>query len=236
MGTRTNIIWGGLAFRSRRNRYSAQGGGGIPSVLDDGNTFAWYDYMENVTTSGSDVTEWGDKTGNGNNLTSASQPPELTDTGILFNGTDEELSSGAKTLNQPEFIYMVFKQVTWALNDYVFDGRTTISGALTQDATSGEIKAAAGSFSAANSNLPINTYGIVRVLFNGALSKLVVNDTTPITGDFGSANMSGFTLGRRGQSTRFSNIEVKEIIIRKTADTEPDETAIYNYLKNKYSL
>jgi hypothetical protein len=34
----------------------------------------------------------------------------------------------------------------------------------------------------------------------------------------------------------FTNIEVKEIILRAGSDTPATRTAIYNYLKGRYSL
>ena len=49
--------------------------------------------------------------------------------------------------------------------------------------------------------------------------------------------MGGFTLGAiGGAATDFSNIEVKEVIIRNVADTTQDEGTIYNYLADKYSI
>jgi hypothetical protein len=48
--------------------------------------------------------------------------------------------------------------------------------------------------------------------------------------------MGGFTLGSNQYQEAWSNIQVKEIIIRKVSDSTADEAAIYNYLKDKYGL
>jgi len=224
------------------------GGGGASylAVLDDGNTVAWFDYLKNVTKDGSDlVSVWGDKSVdslgalNGNDLLQAtgSNQPIVNANGILFDGIDNFMKCAAFTLVQPEFIYMVVNQVSWANFDYIFDGNTTNSGNLYQTGVSPEIAAVAGISSGRNDNLIIGIYGIVRILFDGVNSKLIVNNTSPISGDFGLRNMGGFYLGAISPAIGFfANIEVKEIIIRKVADNATDEQAIYEYLAEKYSI
>jgi hypothetical protein len=213
---------------------------GYPSILDDGNTVAWYDYQENITKDGANlVSVWGDKSGNSNDLLQAvgTNQSLWTSNGVLFDGIDNFMKTAPFTLNQPESIYIVFKQKTWTASDRVFDANTASDGFLDQIGTTPNIRTFAGITSAENSNLPLDTYGIVRVLFNGVSSKLQVNETTAITGDFGANNLGGFTLGARATgASQFSDIEVKEIIIRKVADTTQNETTIYNYLANKYSI
>ena len=208
-----------------------------PEVLFDGNTVAWFDYLENITEV-TGVSVWGDKSGNSNDLLQAdtSKQPTLNVNGILFDGVDNFMKAVAFTLIQPEFIYIVFKQITWVLNDYIFDGNTGNRGSVFQNNESSKLAAHAGSLSSRNDNLSLDTYGIIRVLYNGASSKLQVNNTIAITGDFGSNDMGGFTLGAGGTDAFFGNIEVKEVIIRKVADEAVDEASIYNYLSNKYGI
>ena len=96
---------------------------------------------------------------------------------------------------------------------------------------------AGGSFSADENNLLIDTYGIVRCLFNGASSTLQVNNNTQITGDFGANDLGGFVLGADGNlASRFTHMEVKEVIVRNVADSAQDEGTIYNYLSSKYGI
>ena len=157
--------------------------------------------------------------------------------GILFDGVDNFLKASAFTLEQPEMIYIVFKQVSWTDNDRIFDGDGSDSGGMYQKDSSPNIKVIAGAPSNANANLVVNTFGIIRLLFNGASSKLQVNETVAVTGNFGANNMGGFTLGQQGGGVlRFGNIQVKEIILRKIADAAGDEQDIYDYLENKYGL
>jgi hypothetical protein len=216
-----------------------------PPVIEDGNTVVWYlsDDLTTITKDGSDfVSEWRDKLGSGHDLlqsTGASQPL-LTEAGILFDGIDDFMKCVAFTLVQPEQIYMVFKQVTYTSGDRIFDGDLNNSGMLRQKYPGGvspELECYAGSFSTSNSNLLLNTFGITRILFNGASSKFQINETTEWIGDLGAFDMGGFTLGRIGGSdTGWGNIEVKEIIIRKVADSAQDEQDIYDYLANKHNI
>ena len=220
-----------LMLRKKRATY--------PAILDDTNTVLWVDYQTNITKDGSDlVSVWGDKSGNGNDLLQAvgtNQPLQTAD-GILFDGVDNFMKAVAFTLVQPEIIYIVFKPVSWGVNRTIFDGNSSLSGALFQGGSTPELKMYAGSVSPVNANATIGTYHIARVLFNGASSKMIINETTPLTGNFGASNMGGFNLGQRGSGSSFSNIEVKEVIIRKIADTSPNEAEIYAYLSSKYGI
>ena len=208
-------------------------------VLADGSTMLWVDSEENVTKNGANhVSVWGDKSGNGNDLLQAtgSAQPLYSTNGILFDGDNDFMKALPFTLVQPEMVYIVFKQVTWTLNDRIYDGDGYLAMVISQALSTPALNMHAGS-SLNNTNLPVNTFGILRALYNGANSKLIINDTTPITGDVGTNNAGGFTLAKKGDSnSRFGNIEVKEIIIRKVADSVTNESLIYQYLSNKYGI
>lgn len=215
--------------------------GGAPAILQDGNTVAWFDADPfYITKDGSNfVSQWADKSGNSNHLLQAAgtKQPLWSADGVLGDGIDNIMQTGVFTFNQPEMIYWVARQITWTDTDRFGDGLNDVSGVITQFTGSPKINAYAGAFSGDNGNLTLNTFGIIRVLFNGASSKLIVNETTPVTGDFGAANMGGITLfGRGNDVANWGNVEFKEAIYRKIADTAPNEQAIHDYLKNKYSL
>lgn len=212
----------------------------IPKVLYDGNTVAWYDYLIGVTKDGSNlVSKWEDKLGSGHDLLQAtgSYQPLWSNTGIQFDGIDDYLKTVPFTFNQPEFVYIVFKQNTHSNLDYVLDGNTVASLAFQQVTPSPDLKVYAGVLSPADSNLTLNTYGIARILANGASSKFQINDNTAWTGDLGANNMGAITLATRGDAlANFGHICIKEAIFRKVADGSTDETNIYNYLARKYNI
>ena len=212
-------------------------------ILADGNTVLWVDSEENVTKNGANhVSVWGDKSGNGNDLlqaTGASQPLYSTN-GILFDGVNDFLKAAAFTLVQPEMIYIVFKQVTWSFSTRVFDGDSTNAMVLSQYQTTPslnmQVSGYSSSLSVKNTNLPVNTFGIARCLYDGVNSKFIIDDTTPVTGSVSTLSAGGFSLGARGSNALHSNIEVKEVIIRKVADSATNEDLIYQYLSNKYGI
>ena len=215
-------------------------GEGIPSIINDGNTDAWFDSAEAwITKDGSDfVSNWLDRSGNTNNLLQAigTNQPLWTTNGVLFDGVDNFMKA-VFTLIQPTFIYIVLNQISWTSGDYIFDGNGNDKGLLHQIGTTPGLKVYAGALSAEDSNLSIGSFGIARVLFNGVSSKFIINENTPNTGDFGAIAMDGFVFGARGAPTSpYGNIQVKEIIIRKIADAAGDEADIYNYLKSKYGI
>lgn len=222
------------------NRFRA-GGASYPAVLDDGNTVAWFDSAENITKDGSNlVSAWGDKSGLSHHLLQAgadAAKPLWSANGVLFDGTSDFMKCAAFTLVQPELIYMVFKQVTWTSADYIWDGNANLSGTLIQRTATPNFALYAGGYAADNANLALNTFGIIRALYSGAASKIIINETAPTTGTVtAGTSMGGFTLGSRSDGSSYSNIEVKEIIIRKIADTAPNEALIYEYLKKKFGF
>lgn len=212
------------------------------TVRDITKTVAWYASDAHVVKDANNfVYKWEDNNAViVNDLIQAigtAQPLWTTD-GVLFDGIDNYLKTAAiAALDQPEFIYAIIKQLSFTAGDYIFDGSASNKGALFQGATSPLLAANAGTSSAPSSDLILNTWGIVRVLFNGVNSKLQVNDNAPITWNCGTNQMQSFVLGTKGSAiSGWSNIQVKEIILRNVDDTGADEIAIYNYLATKYGF
>jgi hypothetical protein len=134
---------------------------------------------------------------------------------------------------QPEMFYIVLKQVTWTANERFFDGNVISSVFLQQrfGGISPQIEMYGGVMLGNCIDLILNTYGVVRMLFNGVNSSLQVNQSPVIAGNAGLNNSNGLTLGSRTGGLSFCNIEVKEIILRRIADTAANQLLIYNYLK-----
>jgi len=148
---------------------------------------------------------------------------------LLFNGVDSFLKTAPFTLNQPTTVYFLGRQVTWTSSMIIYDGDAVNSGVLQQTASSPQIRAFAGSGSATISP-NLGAYAVVSTVFNGAASVLQLNLDSPVTGNFGSANMGGFTLGRNGLSGAFSNIQCKEVLIYNSAHDANQRAAVIAYL------
>jgi hypothetical protein len=85
--------------------------------------------------------------------------------------------------------------------------------------------------------LVLDTFGIVRCIFDGANSFIQVNNEAGDGGSTGANTFGGFTLGAQYDGVAgVSKIEVKEIVCRTVHDSAGDQTAIVNYLNAKYTI
>jgi hypothetical protein len=225
---------------SQKNVYGTIAQGGyvnlFPSVITDNSPGWWIaDDLSTITKDGAErMSEWRDFLGSGHDLLQATgaDQPLWSATGILFDGISEFMKAVPFVLVQPEIIYIVFRQITWAGSKHIFDGNATDSGALLQGLGSPDLYINSGTPGVGGGvDLVLNTFGIVRIIFNGVNGSIQINEVVPITGNAGALNMGGFTLGARGDITRWSHIEVKEVGIMPGDMGEAD---IYNYLDNKY--
>jgi hypothetical protein len=223
----TSIRRGGLAFTDYRLHVSFS-----DWVLSQ-SPAAWFRFNLGITETGQGVSQWDDQSVNARHLkqgTDAARPAKQADGSILFNGTDEFLKCDAFTLDQPETVYFLGKQVTWTAGDSLFDGNAANMGKLAQTVTTPGVSINAGSQVAQNGDFVVDTYGVVSVVINGASSLIQVNNSTATTGNAGAGNMGGFALGARGDSTNFSNIQVKEAILFPSAHDAATRKKIINYL------
>jgi hypothetical protein len=169
-----------------------------------------------------------------------SKPAQIVDRpSLLFDGAAHFMKCNAFTLNQPETIYLVAKQVTWTRNDEIFDGNADgFAGALVQyDLASPKLSLFAGTaLSAENTNLALGSNGVICAVFNGASSSLQINNTTATSGSIGTQNMSGFTLGAARDNTAHSNIQAYEALIYNVAHDSATRANIIRALMSKHGV
>jgi hypothetical protein len=187
------------------------------------------------TVTGSGISQWNDSSGNGRHLlqgTDAARPTGQSDGSALFNGTSHFLKCSAFTLNQPTWVVMAVKQVSWTASDTFFDGNADATGRLYQIASSPRILADAGTAGITSTpNLAVDVTGVVSIILNGASSSLRVNNTAATTGNAGAGNMGGFTLGTRGSTAdRFANIQVYEVAIFPIAPSAAQQDQMVRYM------
>ena len=219
---------------NRLGGLNASGGGAGASFVAGLRPAAWFRYGDGITSAGGLVSAWADQSGNARPLlqaTGTNQPTLQADGSILSDGVDNFLKADAFTLNQPATFYFLGRQVTWTSPDRILDGNASDSTRLAQTGTTPEIVAFAGSSLSANTNFTLNAYAALCVVYNGASSVCQVNNTTPITGDAGANNPSGFTLGAIGDgSSAWSNIQVKEIVLFAAAHDAATRSRVIRYL------
>lgn len=190
---------------------------------------AWFRF--NV---GNTVSQWTDQSGNANHLlqgTVAAQPTIATDGSYVFDGVGQYMKCTAFTLNQPETIYILGKQITWTLNDCWTDGNGARGLQIVQTNTTPKVSMDAGATVLGPSTLALDAYGVIAAVFNGTASMIQVNSGAPVTGDGGSNNAGGFNLATNGIATTFANIQVKEVVIFADAHDAPTRARVISYLK-----
>lgn len=194
---------------------------------------AWFRYGQSITSVAGAVSQWADVSGNNNHLkqaTGTNQPALQSDGSILFDGVDNFMQTDAFTLNKPQTVYMLGKQLAWTDTDGIWDGRTADAVMLLeQRTTTPGVRLNASGTSALNSDWPLNTYAVVAAVYNDASSSLQINNGIPVTGTLGS-NAGGFTLGKRQGQLFFANIQDKETIVFPVAHASETRAHIITYL------
>jgi hypothetical protein len=209
------------------------------NVVEDGNTVGWYllSDLATITKDGSNfVSQISDKLGGGNNLlqvVGGYQPLWISPGTILLDGDDNYIGANF-AFAQPCYMYIVMRQITWGPSaDYYWSGK--LSNAFTQArVVSPIIRYNAGSF-VNLSTMPVNTWVVQRVLFNGVTSKVIINEDSSGDVNLGTNNMDGFFMGRHS-AVAVGNVEFAEVVLRKIADTADFETSLYNVLKRRHGL
>ena len=209
----------------------------LPWIVNGGD---YWDGQYGITIAGAGVSDWKSmiQARSFTQGTDANRPAYASGV-ITFDGVDNFLNTDAFTLASPFTVLLAFKQITWADNDYIFDGNTGNTGTLRQ-ANAGaspqlEIRGSvvAGNF---NGDLAIDTYGIVTALFNGVSSLLKVNLATSVTTSVGTADPGGITLGASGVNSLFSNIAVKGMCYAASALTAAQIEQTVRAMARRYAV
>lgn len=157
--------------------------------------------------------QWDDISGNGRHAQLFNSPTLNADGSYTFNGTNQYGKTAAFTLNQPTCVLMVVKQVSWTDGDYVWDGNTAATMGLAQLGATPNLSVYAGAAISTNPDLPLGTIGVISAVYNGASSSVGVDRNAAVTGDAGTGNGGGFTLGAAAGGFVPSHIQVYETVI-----------------------
>jgi len=216
----------------------------------------WLDAADpsSVVTSGSNVTAWNDKSGNGRNATGvATRYPtyDVTNRRIVFNGTNQYLSNIGFSFNLSQrSIFIVFQQLTYTLytgvlpiipsptsgTDYI-----TTNGMTIETSTGVRFYQNSGGY---QNDIVITTpvaLGIYYEQMSGTAG------TTYRNGNFNSNATSGFTSGSCGgyavgcrwsgaPTTPYLNGYMNEVIIFNSALTNTQRQNVEGYLAWKWNI
>lgn len=196
--------------------------------------FAWYRFNQGITVA-TGVSQWNDQSGNTRHLTQATgsaQPTKNANGSILFDGAAHFLAITPVAIAQPSTFYILMKQVTWTVNDYIWDGNSLNNTRLLQSATTPNLAFDTGGVGLIQLGGPaLGSYAVLSVIHNGASSSAQFGLAAPTTGNAGTTAADGFMIGARGGGLAgFSNIEVMEIILFASAHSGDTRAGIARYL------
>ena len=232
--------------------------GGVPSVITDGNTVGWWiaDDLTTITKNVSNVvSQWRDKLGGGINfsITGASAQGYTNSlSGSLWSSDGIAISYNSNNYSLQSNVFTTVTNLSWYVvmkitpvpsdSNYHFwiEGDNSARQILFANANLDHNYYILGAGSALlNTGIAMDAtkYVIARIIYNGTSSYAKVDAATYGPFSLGALSTSHLFLGRyQGNNSFNANYTIKEFIFRRIGDTLVNETAIYNYLKAKYSL
>lgn len=230
--------------------YGFRGASGFVDPRSISNLVAWYRSDLGVSLSGSDVTTWADQSGNGHDLTEATNRPVYNATsganslpGITFDGTNDKLAcSNFTSVPQPIYTIAVFKLLSTPVNSAVISGSNAVdTSRLISYATTASIGmsvwSTGGDFNNHIATTEITNFHIWETLLNGASSSIRRdNGTADTTGDVGTGAMTAVLLGTLGTGGEFTSFVISEVIIYGANITGTNQTNLRNYLNARYGI
>jgi len=209
-------------------------------LLYSSNLKLWLDSGDSTTfTYGTSnkISQWDDKSGNGNNLsqpTSVYQPSYVNDAinnlpGIMFDGTDDNLTTSFVDINNSTII-IVYKLSSIAPPFYLFDGINELERHALWNF---------GMFSGSGSyNAPVWDLSpqIITASFNGANSVLYYGGVQIGPNNTGSNILSGITLGARVGAIEALEGYIGEFIVYNRVLDNNERQIIERYLSKKWGI
>lgn len=164
----------------------------------------------------------------------------VTRSGLYFDGSNDSLQSALfSPIAQPGTVYLIGSQLTWASNDKFFDSASSNRWVIAQTSggASPSVSLYAGSASAPSiTSLALQTFAIIRAVFNGAASSLGINRIAGTVGNPGANTLDSIGVGSTSAAT-WGNVFVSELAIISLAHTtaQQDSIALYAGAKWRFS-
>jgi hypothetical protein len=162
--------------------------------------------------------------------------------GLLFDGSDDWMSSPLFSRPLPQNMYLVTEQITWTADDAFISGYT--SAAVVGQYVSGstpDVWSYNGNIDISLSSFTLKTVGVLAAVdtASGTGSSLRYNRETADTGNAGTQTPSGVVLASLNGTSRFSNITASEILIYDTvahSTAQQDRLALYLGRKQRIAV
>lgn len=143
------------------------------------------------------------------------------------------------SLSQPITIYAVLRQITWGSTDTLWECSIVDAqyNRITQNGSTPDLKFTSGTISAANANLAVGSKGMITTIGNGANGFFQVNNTTALTGNYGSLGVQAIQLATdTNHAARFGNFQLYEFLMFNAAHNASQRALVQNYLAARHGL
>ena len=207
----------------------------------------WWDASDSLIKDGNNkVSQWYDKSGNGNDGLQAdvSKQPIVQDSVLnnypvlKFDGLKQSIKTTAFSISPPAQVFMVYNKVLSDWNNYIFDGGSANQLRLSLTGSNTYILYAGSPFTP-SVNAGAIGYKILTVKQGLSNSSIRSNMSNLGTGNPGNSLIDGFVLGTYGDlnanSSEHGEIDVAEILIYSDTLTSQGTLDIENYLRYKYA-
>ena len=205
----------------------------------------WFDASDTstITESGGAVSQWDDKSGNGNDVTqgtAANQPTTgsrtLNSLNVLDFDTTDYMSNATVTASQPITVFHVAESDAdlVAATSYLFDSTNNLDRISNRAHSGSRYRLNAGTD--VNVNGRTNSAQLLRIVFNGASTTVHIDGVLVVTGSPGAGGLDGFTLGARFDSIYPWDGSVAEMIFVDGTLTAGEIADTETYLANKWGI
>jgi hypothetical protein len=197
-----------------------------------------------ITKDGSDlVATWADQSGNGRDLTEATNKPLWVASlinghaALRFDGSNDRLESANFTLNQPLTIFIVSKNVSNTDGDRLLasdDTEINSPNVVQRAGPSLQIQSnAADGASVASDTTNFHYY---KIIFNGTSSVISKDGGSDATDTDNFTNPMQRLRLANTITAAFANVEIAEVFIYNSAISGANLTAVNAYLAARYAL
>lgn len=192
------------------------------NVADDGATsmYNWITPVAKITKDGNNkVSSWASIIGALALGEATNQPTYTTDNGMRFGGTST-LFRITWGWNLPVSIFLVVRANSWTNEDIICAGASANFNyiRLKQETATPQVDFYNGA-SLTNTNLSLGVWHVVSILIAAdGTASIQVDDNAAVTGNAGTTNPLGFSLGSRSDGYAKSDIDVLGFVLRNNAD------------------
>ena len=198
----------------------------------------YWDGRSGITVAGQGVSTWAPVKGT-HSFTQGTDGARPTYSGgvLTFNGTDEMMTTGAFTLNQPVTVFFIGRQITWASNDDLWDGvSANDSCSIIQFDASPELFQYGGAGAGTIADAALGERVILSAVYNGAGSSFRKNLGTAQTGDVGAGNPGGFVIGSRSDAAGCCNCAYEGFAYSSSALTDDQIEQMVRAMAAQYGI